>query len=303
MFAVNHLLCVTQESKMKRVFLLVLIAVIIAGCSTSNSTSEKKIVFTSILPQKFFVEAISKGRIDVKVLVGPGKSPATYEPTPQQMIMLGKAKVLFTIGVPFEKSFLPKVKSSLPSLDIVNTTQGIKRRHFKTGSHVKNEKVFDPHVWMSPVLAKQISLNIYNTLVSIDPQGKEEYTKGYNNLIKDLDALNNELETILKPMKGKHILVYHPAFGYFSDLYGFQQDAIETGGKKPSPSHIRNIITYAKKNNISVVFLQAAFPQSSAKAIAQAINGTAVTLNPLNPQYISNMKNIAVKMTEAHPGK
>ena len=38
-------------------------------------------VTVSILPQKWMVEAVGRDEVDVQVLVGPGHSPATYEPT------------------------------------------------------------------------------------------------------------------------------------------------------------------------------------------------------------------------------
>ena len=59
-------------------------------------------VFVSILPQKYFVEQIGKDLVDVRVMVQPGASPATYEPKPKQLVGLSKAEIYFSIGVPFE---------------------------------------------------------------------------------------------------------------------------------------------------------------------------------------------------------
>ena len=77
----------------------------------SNVHAENKIiVFVSILPQQYFVSQIGTDLVDVRVMVGPGHSPATYEPTPQQMAALSKADVYFRIGVPFESAWLDKIK-------------------------------------------------------------------------------------------------------------------------------------------------------------------------------------------------
>lgn len=84
----------------------------------------RMIVFTSILPQEYFVERIGDGRVHVQALVTPGSSPATYEPTPRQMADLSEAKLFFRIGVPFEKAFIPKIEGASPGLRIVDTRRG-----------------------------------------------------------------------------------------------------------------------------------------------------------------------------------
>jgi len=50
-------------------------------------------VTVSILPQAWFVEQIGGDLVEVSVLVGPGHSPAIYEPTPRQMATLEQANL------------------------------------------------------------------------------------------------------------------------------------------------------------------------------------------------------------------
>ena len=45
-------------------------------------------VAVSILPQKFFAEAIGGEHLRVQVMVRPGFEPATYDPTPRQLAEL-----------------------------------------------------------------------------------------------------------------------------------------------------------------------------------------------------------------------
>ncbi|HOP31689.1 MAG TPA: zinc ABC transporter substrate-binding protein, partial [Spirochaetota bacterium] len=179
------------------IFLSVLASVfMLSGCGKSEDNRSGKInIFTSILPQKYFVERIGGDRVSVSVLVGPGKSPATYEPLPDQVIALGTADIFFTIGVPFENVFIPKIQKSLKSLKIVDTSEGIKKRTIGNHDHDEHREeesdhgagVPDPHVWMSARLVKQQALNIYNALTEKDPEGKDFYKKGYDGFIADLD--------------------------------------------------------------------------------------------------------------------
>jgi len=263
-------------------------------------------VYTSILPQRYFVEKIGGDRVNVKVLVSPGKSPATYEPTPQQVMGLGSAAALFTIGVPFEKAFVPMIKSTLPSLKIVDTTVGIQKRIFGSNERYSHEKdhshskgVKDPHIWLSPRLVKVQAKTIFEALVKSDPANRSNYQRGYESLISELEQIDTQLAEALRPYKGMTMFVFHPAFGYFSDDYGLKQVAIETGGKEPTPSDLEKIIEHAKKEKVRIIFVQPEFSQSAARAIAESIDGAVVTLSPLNPDYIANLSHIATEVEKA----
>ena len=277
----------------KVLFIVVSIFIVVFAMVGKTTDSKQDIkVFVSILPQKYFVEKIAGNRLIVEVLVSPGKSPATYEPTPQQVTDLGNAKALFTIGVPFENAFLPEIHGTLKSLKIVDTSGSIKKRMLEP-------ETLDPHIWLSPSLVKIQAKNIYNALIEINPSGKSDYKKGYESLIKELDELTALLQKTLKPYAGSTLFVFHPAFGYFADEFGLNQVAIETGGKEPTPQKLTEIIEYAQKKGVKIIFVQPEFSQESAKKIAQAIGGTVIMLNPLNPDYINNLKSISTEIEKA----
>jgi zinc transport system substrate-binding protein len=299
-----------KELRMKKFVIAIILIGIFSGVGlgvffntkTENNETKKIEVFASILPQKYFIEKIAGDRVNVNILVSPGKSPATYTPTPKQVIALSSSKVFFTIGVPFENAFIDKVKSNLENIMIVDTSEGINKRYLENHLHEEGEiendhdkhklRTEDPHIWMSPVLVKNQAKRIYEALVKIDPNGKADYKNGYEILIAELDQLNEYLHEKLKDLKGSTLFVFHPAFGYFADEYGLHQEAVEIGGKEPLPAILEKIIEKAKEENVRVIFVQAEFSKKSANAIASAIDGAVVELNPLNPDYINNLKKI-----------
>ena len=65
---------------------------------------------------------------DVQVLVGPGQSPALFEPTARQLSALSAADLFFAIGVPFERAWLPRITADRPDLEIVDLAAGLPRR-------------------------------------------------------------------------------------------------------------------------------------------------------------------------------
>ena len=285
---------------MKRILLILIAVFIICGCEKNKNIDNQSInIFVSIAPQKYFVDRIGKERVTVNVMVMPGRNPAIYEPTPDQVIALAEADLFFTIGVPFESSFLTKIEENLDNLLAVNISKGIVKRelfkhiHEENTADTKEHNFPDPHTWLSPVLAKTLCKNIYDALISIDPDGEYYYRANYDSLITDLEYLHKEFTDLLSEHRGKSFLVFHPSFGYFADEYGLRQIAIETGGKEPGPYELEAIIEQAIKNNISIIFTQPEFSKRSAEVIAEAINGTVITLSTLNPDYINNLRSIA----------
>lgn len=263
-------------------------------------------VQVSILPQKYFVERIGKDRVRVAVLVKPGKSPEIYSPSPDQMKELASSDVYFRIGVPFENGILLKIES-LAGLKVVDTRQGILLRqmedsqpdredpgHDAVHNEVHHDHVGrDPHIWMSPVLVKEQAHTIFQTLVDMDPDGKDAYQANYDLFVKDLDDLDTRLKTSLKGLKGENLFVFHPSFGYFTDAYGLTQVAVETMGKAPKGKALSSIIKLAKKQKTRVIFVQPQFDRNSAQKIAAAINGSVVSIDPLAYDYLANMNHMA----------
>ena len=50
---------------------------------------------------------------------------------------------------------------------------------------------------------------------------------------------------------------------------------------------------------MKVIFVQPEFSQKSAQTISKAIDGVVVQLNPLNSDYINNLRHIALEVEKA----
>lgn len=287
--------------QIKRFILLVFL--LLLTTSVSAESSAKLQVFASILPQKFFIEKIGGDLVNVEVLVGPGMSPHTYEPLPQQMSRLSRARLFFTIGVPFEKVLKDKIVSVCPDLKLVETDKGVVRRSMQThedsSDHQHDEGCThgegepDPHIWLDPELVMIQAGNIAEALKREMPDKSGEIEARLSAFVEELSSLSAELAKQLEPLKGQTLLVFHPAFGYFADRYGLKQQAIEIEGKEPAPRQLVELIRRCRAENVHVVFVQKQFPVSAAETVARSINGSVVSINPLAENYIENLKEIA----------
>ncbi len=280
----------------------VLMMVFLASCSKPELSNER-VAFTSILPQRDFVRHIAGDRFEVHALVGSGQSPHNYTPTPDQMVQLSKASVFFRTGIEVEDGVLPKIEKSMPNIKIVDLRQGIELREMIENDHhdhVHHGK--DPHIWLSPLLAKQMALTIKDALVQIDPQGQKVYEENVRAFSGKLDSLDNYLQVILEPVKGTELFVFHPAFGYFTDAYGLIQKPVETGGKEPSARDLARLIDEALERKPKVIFVQPQYAVKSAEALANQIGCVVVPINPLPEDYLKEMREMGVKVQKGLNG-
>jgi len=271
-------------------------ALLTSGCTRAGlpAAAGRVRVFVSIPPLQDFVERIGGARVEVEALVKPGQDPHTYEPTPQQVAGLARSRLFLLAGFPYEKALLPRLESTMPQLTVVDTRQGIALLPESDA-----DQNMDPHVWMSPKLARRQAENIRDALIRADPGGEADYREGFRRLAAELDGLHAELTRALAPLAGRELLVYHPAFGYFAAEYGLKQVAVETGGRQPSARELARLIDLARERHIRVIFVQPQFSQAGARAVAEAIGGAVVSLDDLPRDYLANLRDMSRKVQEA----
>lgn len=261
--------------------------------------NERLKVFVSILPQKYFAEKLLGENGKVEVLIGPGMSPHTFEPLPKQMSMLSKADIYFSLGIPFEKAVIGRLKNICPNLLIIATDKNIEKipisyHHHEDHKIAHNHEIeLDPHFWLDPLKAYIMAENMANAIIAKIPNLKETIINNLTTLKKEMTELDNQLTKMLLPFKGKTMLVFHPAFGYFTNKYGLDQKAVELEGKEPTPKQLAELIRSCKLSGIKVIFVQKQFPVSAAKTVSLSIGGRVVAIDPLAEDYVSNLKAMA----------
>ncbi|MEW6529598.1 MAG: zinc ABC transporter substrate-binding protein [Thermodesulfobacteriota bacterium] len=295
--------------------LFVVVWGVLPACAEVKSSGKVK-VFASILPMAYFVERVGGLNVEVSVLVGPGKDPHTFEPTPKLMTKMAGARILFKMGFPFEESLVKKIGSTFKNLEVVDLQKGIKLRAMteeekdaeetkhghgeaKGREHSHEAGDMDQHTWLDPQLAKIQARTIADTLVRIDPGNRAQYERNLKDFQADLDAVHERLTKALGPVKGKSFYVFHPAYGYFGDAYGLKQVPVQIGGKEPSAKQLARLIDSAKTDGVKVIFVQPQFSKKGAEALAKAIGGAVVALDDLAPDYLKNLQDMAVKIDSA----
>jgi zinc transport system substrate-binding protein len=262
-------------------------------CAAAPSPAETLQVFVSVLPQKYFAERVGGAGTSVSVMVGPGRSPATYEPSPKQMVLLEDTLLYFRIGVPFEQVWMNRIAEANPEMKIVDTGRQISsRRHDGSGES-------DPHIWTSPLLADHIARTMKDAFAAADPDHRLEYERNYSRLAADLRQLDADIRLTLASLESRKFLVFHPSWGYFADTYGLEQIVIEKGGHAPGARHLAEVIETARREKIRTVFVQEQFGRRNARAVAREAGAELVVVDPLAEDYIANLRAVTALFAEA----
>jgi len=243
-------------------------------------------VAVSVLPQKTFVEAVGDGAVEVQVMVGKGFNPATWQPTPRQLSRLAGARLYVRAGVPFEKSWMQRFRTVNPAMEVLDMRKGLDLIPLPSGED-------DPHVWTDPQLVKQHAARLRDTLIRLDPEHRQTYEKGYRDFARKLDELDAELATKLAPLRGKHFLVFHPAWSYFARRYGLKQLSVEHEGKEPNAWSLARLIDRAKALGIHTLIVQPQHSDATAKVVARALQADLVEVDPLSEDYFGTLRRLA----------
>jgi zinc transport system substrate-binding protein len=270
----------------------------------------KLTVFVSVLPQKYFVERIGGSHVDVSVMVGPGQSPATYEPSPRRMTELAGADLYYRVGVPFEKVWMDRVMAANPGMKILDAREGVPLRvmepaggHHHDYDHAQHgdNKYNDPHIWLDPRLVRRMALPIRDRLTALMPAHAAEFSVNYQAFLDELEELDCEVRGILSSLESREFMVFHPSWGYFADAYRLRQIPIESEGKEPGAKTLARLVDQARERNIQVIFVQKQFGRAQAEALAEAVGARIADLDPLAEDYPDNLLQVARVIAGVEP--
>ncbi len=283
---------------MKRIILLFVVAALLFACNskkTGNQDDGRPVITVSILPQKTFVEKISGDDFKINVLIPPGASPAAYTLLPSQLKEIARSEVWFRIGyIGFEQSWQEKIKQANKEMRVVDLSEGLNLIYGEEEQHGDHVHVggVDPHIWMSPSLVKQMAKRILNVLAELRPENSDKYQANYMEFVKEIDQLDIKIRNELKEFRGSEFITFHPSLSYFAREYGLVQHSLETGGKEPTPQHLREVVDLAKENGINVIYIQTEFDRDHARVFAEEIDGEIIEIRPLDPQWAENLMEI-----------
>lgn len=247
---------------MKKIYLiLIALSLLMAGCGKQADAQ----IVASTLPVYEFTSALCQGTgISVSRLVTEEVSclhDYTLQVTQMQAVESADAVVLSGGGL---EDFLGNI---LETSDLViDASKGLEL----SCSHHHEDHEQDPHIWLSPEKAKQMSQNICKELSKLYPAHKEQFATNLTGLLADLDALQAYGETELSDLKNRNLITFHDGFVYFSESFDLHilKAVEEESGSEASAGELIEIIHLVNSNDLPAIFTECNGSTAAAKVIS-----------------------------------
>ena len=247
--------------------------------------STKLRVIASFFPLYEFSKNVAGDKAEVYSFIPIGVEPHDWEPSANNVLKLKESNVFIYNGAGLE-SFVDKLINSeeYNNVNFVETTNGIELIqsndvHQKEQSHI----LYNPHVWLDPILAKHQVMMIKDTMIQADPKNKKYYEDNANAYNDKLDQLNAKIQTELSHCKKDTFMPFHNAYSYFANRYGLK--TMPLSGISPesevTATDLKEFIDFIKKNEIKTIYAEELVDPKLATTLAEEAGTQVLIFSPL----------------------
>jgi zinc transport system substrate-binding protein len=251
---------------------LLVAALAVGACQRSPEPGTKPLVVASVFPVFEFTRQVAGDRAQVISLVPTGVEPHDWEPSPQDIAQVRRARLFVYNGAGLD-SWATKLATEIAGTTTaaVSTTAGLA---LQAG---------DPHVWLDPVLAQSQVETIRAALARVDPAGGEAYATQAKAFTAKLAALDERFAAGLRDCSRREVVVSHAAFGYLTRRYRLEQVPVmgTAPESEPSPASLAAIVRLARQRKVHAIFFETLVNRRLADTLALEIGARSLVLNPI----------------------
>lgn len=291
--------------------------------------AEDKIkVMSSFNAVNEIVKYIGKDKVESQMIVSPGLEPHDFEPSPQDIVKLKEAKLVFINGLGMEP-WMEKVEG----VKIVDLSQNVKvievghheEEHKEEEQTVENSSAkednhkeeghehdhdhghehgaYDPHIWLGLDELKVMAENTYKALIEVDPGNQAYYKENLDSFFSEADKLKEEFTPQFEAMKIKSFVTGHEAFAYLCRNAGLEQKAVVGvfGEGEATPQKIGELVEFVKKEKITTIFVEKGQAKEISETVAKETGIKTVEIGTLETEgeIFPTLRDICQKIVEA----
>jgi ABC-type Zn uptake system ZnuABC Zn-binding protein ZnuA len=219
------------------------------------------------------VSQVGGDSIELTALLPLGADPHTYTTSPQDMVAVTDAHLIFANGVNLEAEFLPELiqHSEVP---VIYVSQGIELRALGEDETREHENA-DPHTWTTPTNAIVFVHNIEHALSAADPANAETYMANAEKYEVELERFDEWIEEQIStiPVNNRKLITDHDTFGYYTDRYGLEQIGAVIPGfstaSEPSAQELAALEDMIREYGVRAVFVGTTVNPSLAQQVVE----------------------------------
>ena len=252
--------------------LAALLAVSVAGCSSSSDDDGRFDVVASFYPLAEATRQVGGSAVDVTDLTPPGAEPHDLEPTTRVIDKIEGADLVLVMG----RHFQPAIEKATDRKDdglVITMLDALK---LPTSSD-------DAHVWLDPVQMARITSAIREALQLQDSAHEPQFLRREQRYLDQLSALDTEYRNGLTNCRSRVIVTAHEAFGWLAKRYELEQHPIAglSPEQEPNPRHLADLVKLVKAEHVTTIFTEQLVSPKVAKTLAREAGVTTAVLDPI----------------------
>lgn len=235
--------------------LLGIIAMVLVGSGltfinkrTARDVSpQRRTIAATIFPLADIARHVAGQNVEVIQLLPAGASEHSYTLTPQQLLSIQQASLLFAIGHGLD-TWATEPITKATNLPVVTVDAGVAGREFAG--------LIDPHYWLTAANAQKIAVTVAAELAKIDPAHESNYQANLATYTQRLNELEKELQQQAAKAPQKEFIAMHDAWSYFADHYGLTLVATyePVEGRTPSIADLKRLRDIIDRYNITAFY-------------------------------------------------
>ena len=262
------------------------------GCAPDQVDGRLKVAAT-VAPIAGLVDRVAPGIADVTVMIPPGASPVTYEPSLSRVRAAASADLYVSVGHPafsWESTWLAGLLQQGDAVVI-------------SGSEECDILPDDPHVWLSLACARSVARRVAEAVRRARPEAAESIAASLAELLSEMDAMRVVADSALGQRRGGTFITLHPAWGYLAEEYDLRQLAIlEHGSGDAGPAELARVVAEARELGLVDVMVQPQFSAEAALLVARELGGEPVVLDPLARDWSASfLRTVHVLAAQVRP--
>ena len=189
----------------------------LAAVALPNGVQLQVVATTSIVAD--IVAQVGGDAIALTQLFPLGADAHSYETTPQDIVTLSNAHVIFINGLGLEKALTQNL-GNIGGVPVLAVNTGIETLA-PAGDHM--HEAGDPHTWFSIHIVEAWVDNIDHALSELDPTNAAVYAMNAAAYRAELETLAIELDDLVAtlPVDERKLVTDHAAVGYLAVAYDF----------------------------------------------------------------------------------